>query len=371
MRQREKYGRLSEADRVEIGGPDQERANTRRDRRGGRVFDQVGPTAIDTHRRTGAPGAKSFAAPPYGCRARGDLPGPDGGRLVPGDRRASGQSALNDLARSRRQWLERTIPGLEGGATGCREGTAPKGGEARPAPPVATEGGAPARRALVSTADCPSPSARSPLGSRDARVSRDDPPVAVRADARRAQEGTHGLPAHRPDATTIPEAQARRGAAEDMVSISERPAEAADRAVPGHWEGDLILGKPGRSAIGVLVERRSRYVFLPHLPGGRTAPHVRRAPVERMVTLPDQLRRSLTWDQGKEMAQHVRSASRAACRSTSAIRGAPGSAGPARTPTACSANTSPRAPISPPTHSLTSMPSPGSSMAALDKPSTG
>ena len=91
-----------------------------------------------------------------------------------------------------------------------------------------------------------------------------------------------------------------------MVSISERPAEAADRAVPGHWEGDLILGKLGRSAIGVLVERRSRYVLLLHLPGGRTAPHVRRALVERMVTLPDQLRRSLTWDQGKEMAEHVR-----------------------------------------------------------------
>ena len=96
------------------------------------------------------------------------------------------------------------------------------------------------------------------------------------------------------------------GRLKDMVSISERPAEAADRAVPGHWEGDLILGKLGRSAIGVLVERRSRYVLLLHLPGGRTAPHVRRALVERMVTLPDQLRRSLTWDQGKEMAQHVR-----------------------------------------------------------------
>lgn len=66
-----------------------------------------------------------------------------------------------------------------------------------------------------------------------------------------------------------------------------------------------MLGKLGRSAIGVLVERRSRYVLLLHLPEGRTAPHVRRALVEQMITLPDQLKRSLTWDQGKEMAKHV------------------------------------------------------------------
>ena len=90
-----------------------------------------------------------------------------------------------------------------------------------------------------------------------------------------------------------------------MVSISERPAEAADRAGPGHWEGDLILGKLGRSAIGVLVGRRSRYVLLLHLPDGRTASHVRRALIEQMITLPEQLKRSLTWDQGKEMAEHV------------------------------------------------------------------
>ncbi len=91
-----------------------------------------------------------------------------------------------------------------------------------------------------------------------------------------------------------------------MVSISERPAEAADRAVPGHCEGDLLLGQAGRSAIGSVVERRSRYVLLLHLPDGRTAEHVRRARAERMTTLPEQLRRTLTWDQGKEMAEHVR-----------------------------------------------------------------
>ncbi len=98
----------------------------------------------------------------------------------------------------------------------------------------------------------------------------------------------------------------RQGRLLDMVMITERPAEAADRAVPGHWEGDLLLGQGGRSAIGSVVERRSRYVLLLRLPEGRTAEPVRRALAERMATLPAQLRRTLTWDQGKEMAEHVR-----------------------------------------------------------------
>ena len=96
-----------------------------------------------------------------------------------------------------------------------------------------------------------------------------------------------------------------RGSLPAMVPICERPAEAADRAVPGHWEGDLILGRAGRSAIGTVVERRSRYVMLLHLPQGRSAELVRQALSERMTTLPDALRRTLTWDQGKEMAGHV------------------------------------------------------------------
>lgn len=96
------------------------------------------------------------------------------------------------------------------------------------------------------------------------------------------------------------------GRLRDMISISERPAEVEDRAIPGHWEGDLIMGKLGRSAIGTLVERKSRYVVLVELPEGRTALQVRRALAEQMATLPEQLRRTLTWDQGKEMAEHVR-----------------------------------------------------------------
>lgn len=96
------------------------------------------------------------------------------------------------------------------------------------------------------------------------------------------------------------------GRLKGMVLISERPAEAADRAVPGHWEGDLIIGKGGRSAIGTLVERKSRFVMLLHLPKGRTAHDVRLTLTRTVSKIPAELRRTLTWDQGKEMAEHVR-----------------------------------------------------------------
>jgi IS30 family transposase len=75
--------------------------------------------------------------------------------------------------------------------------------------------------------------------------------------------------------------------------------------VPGHWEGDLILGARGRSAIGTLVERATRYVLLLHLPEGRGAEHVNDAMKQAIIGLPETLRRSVTWDQGKEMARHV------------------------------------------------------------------
>ena len=96
-----------------------------------------------------------------------------------------------------------------------------------------------------------------------------------------------------------------QGQIRDMVMISERPAEVADRAVPGHWEGDLIFGKK-MTSIGTLVERHSRYVILLKLPNGHSAAAVRHAMTKRILTLPAQLRRSITWDQGKEMAEHVR-----------------------------------------------------------------
>ena len=94
------------------------------------------------------------------------------------------------------------------------------------------------------------------------------------------------------------------GKIKDMVMISERPAEVKDRAIPGHWEGDLIFGKK-LTSIGTLVERRSRYVILLKLPNGHNAEAVRKAMTKRVLTLPAQLRRSITWDQGCEMAQHV------------------------------------------------------------------
>jgi transposase, IS30 family len=91
----------------------------------------------------------------------------------------------------------------------------------------------------------------------------------------------------------------------DKVMISERPTEADDRRVPGHWEGDLIIGKDGDSAIGTLVERSSRFVMLLHLPHGHRAEQVRDAMITTMQTLPEALRRSLTWDQGLELARHT------------------------------------------------------------------
>jgi transposase, IS30 family len=103
----------------------------------------------------------------------------------------------------------------------------------------------------------------------------------------------------------LPDHRGRRASIPDTLLISQRPPEAADRAVPGHWEGDLIIGRLGASAIGTLVERASRFVMLLHLPGRHGAEEVRDAMITAIGDLPAALRRSLTWDQGTEMALHA------------------------------------------------------------------
>src|SRR5579859_988581 len=97
----------------------------------------------------------------------------------------------------------------------------------------------------------------------------------------------------------------KRGRLPGMVMVSDRPAEAEDRAVPGHWEGDLILGEGNRSAVGTLVERTSRFLMLLNLHGERSAEAVDAAMRQTISTLPKELWRSITWDQGTEMANHA------------------------------------------------------------------
>ena len=140
--------------------------------------------------------------------------------------------------------------------------------------------------------------------------------------------------------------QDRRGRLRDMVSIHDRPVEVQGRQVAGHWEGDLIKGAGNASAVGTLVERKSRFVLLAKV-DRPDAESVLEGFTRRLRTLPASLRKTLTYDQGKEMARHQELAERLHCGSTSPTPTAPGSAPPTRTPTACCGSICPRAWTSP------------------------
>src|ERR1019366_7311604 len=112
-----------------------------------------------------------------------------------------------------------------------------------------------------------------------------------------ARAGRAGRPGHvRPS---------RAAPSGTMVNVSERPAEAADRAVPGFWEGDLIIGQGNKSQVATLVERTTRLVLLVKIPYDRHADRVARLLAGKMESLPDFMKKSVTWDQGKEMARHA------------------------------------------------------------------
>ena len=136
----------------------------------------------------------------------------------------------------------------------------------------------------------------------------------------------------------------------DALKISERPAEVADRAVPGHWECDLILGSTAsNSAIGTCVERSTRYTMLLHLPNGHSADEVAKAMIAAFQDLPAELRRTLTYDRGVEMARYERIQVAIDTQVFFCDPTRPGSVGQTKTPTGSCATGSPRAPTCPST----------------------
>jgi IS30 family transposase len=168
-----------------------------------------------------------------------------------------------------------------------------------------------------------------------------------------------------------PRGRRQGGPLRNMVPIENRPAEINRRTSPGHWEGDLIIGRGGRSAVATLVERQTRYTVLVALPGGRTAASVTAALTSTFNAMTPSEVASLTWDQGKRWPTTRRCQLRPASRSTSANPRAPGSAARTRTPTGSYANTCPKAPTSRRCRHAVSKPSQMSSTIALDESSDG
>ena len=129
--------------------------------------------------------------------------------------------------------------------------------------------------------------------------------TALQSWVRDARFQSHGLtPPKDPEERRDMSQALKRIRELEMVPISERPSDVDERVLPGHWEGDLIAGTQNRSAVATLVERSTRYVVLGHLPGDHGAESVRESLVRALHPLPEQLRRTLTWDQGAEMAEH-------------------------------------------------------------------
>lgn len=140
----------------------------------------------------------------------------------------------------------------------------------------------------------------------------------------------------------------RRGQIADLLSIHLRPPEIEDRQFPWHWEGDLIKGAANASAIGSLVERSTRLLILVKLPHPHpaTAAHVLQAFTDKLISIAQPMRKTLTYDRGREMAHHAQLTANTAWRCTFVIRTAPGSAGPMRTPMDWCVSTCPRGRIS-------------------------
>ena len=156
---------------------------------------------------------------------------------------------------------------------------------------------------------------------------------------------------------------------EPMAMISERPPEIEDRAVPGHWEGDLITGSRNKSAIGTLVERTTRFTILLHLPDGHDAEHVQQAIIDKMQHLPKLLRNSLTWDQGAELALHKRIGASLDMAVYFCDPHSPWQRGTNENTNGSCASTSPKAPTYPSTRRTTSTRSPRNSTTGHAKPS--